>query len=77
LNARFTFRPRYSIEKFFKYLVGVSVSIGTTYASSLLLHYVALGECCPIIALNAGAAIAAIVNYAFQRTITFRASNPS
>lgn len=72
MNAIFTFKVKPVVSHFFKYTLGASVSILISYLISLLSYYWLFEGQYPLLSTNIGAAFAFIVNYLFQKKITFK-----
>lgn len=72
INTKFSFRAHYTIKGFISYVAGLSISIASTYLTSLTLYYLVFDSTRPLLSTNLGALVAAMVNYVFQRFVTYR-----
>ncbi len=75
LNLKYSFSSSHSISKFISYLSGVALSIGVSYFVSLCIYYVVFSSSYPLVATNIGALAAALANFFFQRSVTFKRSD--
>ena len=71
LNSVWTFPTPLAMQTFIQYAAGVSLALLVSYVVSLLAFYVVLGGQHELLATNIGAAIAALVNFVFQKRVTF------
>ena len=71
LNSIWTFPTPLAVQTFIQYAAGVSISLLVSYVVSLLAYYVAFDGRHELLATNIGAAIATLVNFVFQKRVTF------
>jgi putative flippase GtrA len=71
LNSVWTFPTPLAMQTFIHYAAGVSLALLVSYLVSLLAFYVALQGQHELLATNIGAAVAALVNFVFQKRVTF------
>ncbi len=71
LNSVWTFPTPLAVQTFVHYAAGVSLALLVSYVFSLLAFYVVLEGQHELLATNIGAAIAALVNFVFQKRVTF------
>ena len=72
LNTIYTFNANHSKKRFAKYIVGVGLSAFVSFVVSLFAFYFLFNKMHPLIAVNIGAGVAAIINYLFQDRITYK-----
>ena len=71
LNSVWTFPTPLAMQTFIQYAAGVSLALLVSYLVSLLTFYVALQGQHELLATNIGAAVSALVNFVFQKRVTF------
>ena len=71
LNSLWTFPTPLGMETFIQYAAGVSLALLVSYVVSIFAFYLALEGQHELLATNIGAAIAALVNFVFQKRVTF------
>jgi putative flippase GtrA len=71
LNSAWTFPTPLAMQTFIQYAAGVSLALLVSYLVSLLTFYVALQGRHELLATNIGAAVSALVNFVFQKRVTF------
>jgi putative flippase GtrA len=71
INSVWTFPTPLAVQTFIHYAAGVSLALVVSYVVSLLTFYVALDGRHELLATNIGATFAALVNFVFQKRVTF------
>jgi putative flippase GtrA len=71
LNSAWTFPTPLAMQTFIQYAAGASLALLVSYIVSLLTFYVALQGQHELLATNMGAAAASLVNFVFQKRVTF------
>ena len=76
-NSLFTFRQVLSFSKFVSFVVGAALGATTSLLVSMFFYYFVFNAGAPLLSTNLGALVAVVMNFGYQRFVTFRVARTS